>query len=146
MKEYKNDDIVVYWFPELCAHVGTCIRVQPGVFDLNRRPWIILEAAEPEDIIKAVNLCPSGALRYSIPEGSRVDAECAEGPARIENMPGPDAVKIRASAFGPMFVQGPATVCGPENQVLSEGFRTMLCGCGHSCNKPFCDGSHLLPH
>ncbi|NLV87015.1 MAG: hypothetical protein GX025_07335 [Clostridiales bacterium] len=145
MKEYKNDDLIVYWFPELCAHVGACIRLQPEVFDSKRRPWILLDKAKPEDIIKAVNQCPSGALRFNIPEGSKVNPDCAAGPAHMDNMPEPDSVKIKASALGPIFIQGPATVCGSENQVLAEGCRMMLCGCGKTCNKPFCDGSHMLP-
>lgn len=31
----------------------------------------------------------------------------------------------------------------PAGTVIREGTRVAFCRCGHSGNKPFCDGSHL---
>jgi len=95
MKEYKNENVIVHWFPELCAHPGTCLRLLPKVFNLKQRPWVNVEAAKPEDIIRAIDECPSGALRYSLPEGSKVDAKIANGVGNINfEKSNPLAVKI----------------------------------------------------
>lgn len=143
MKEYRNDDIIVYWFPELCAHPGICLKLLPEVFDLNRRPWIDVNAAEPQAIIATIDQCPSGALRYSLPEGSRVDSDLAGGVGSINfERANPAAVKIKVTADGPLLVEGPAVLVGPDGEVLKEGGRMALCRCGLSHNRPFCDGEH----
>jgi CDGSH iron-sulfur domain-containing protein 3 len=45
---------------------------------------------------------------------------------------------------GPYKVSGPITIRDFEGQefVLPEGSAIALCRCGHSENKPFCDGTH----
>jgi uncharacterized Fe-S cluster protein YjdI len=143
VKEYKNDNIIVYWFPELCAHPGICLRLLPKVFNLQQRPWVNVNAAEPEEIIRTIDKCPSGALRYSLPEGSKVDAQIAKGVGNIDfEKSNPAVVKIKVSTNGPLLVEGPAVVIGDDGQPLKEGGRMALCRCGHSANSPFCDGSH----
>jgi uncharacterized Fe-S cluster protein YjdI len=143
VKEYKNDNIIVYWFPELCAHPGICLRLLPKVFNLQQRPWVNVNAAEPEEIIRTIDKCPSGALRYSLPEGSKVDAQIAKGVGNIDfEKSNPAVVKIKVSTNGPLLVEGPAVVIGDDGQPLKEGGRMSLCRCGHSANSPFCDGSH----
>jgi CDGSH-type Zn-finger protein len=53
-------------------------------------------------------------------------------------------VTIRARANGPLKVEGPVRVIDAEGMefVLPEGSAIVLCRCGHSRNKPFCDKSH----
>ena len=143
VKEYGNNDITVHWFPELCAHPGTCLRLLPEVFNLKQRPWVNVNSAAPQKIISAIDKCPSGALRYSLPEGSKVDPGVAGGVGNINfAKSNPAAVKIRVSANGPLLVEGPAVVIGIDGQALKEGGRTALCRCGLSKNSPFCDGTH----
>lgn len=45
---------------------------------------------------------------------------------------------------GPYRVEGDFEILDPEGKVFGLGGRTAvsLCRCGHSANKPFCDGSH----
>ena len=45
---------------------------------------------------------------------------------------------------GPLRVTGPLTILDSEGQefVLPEGSSIVLCRCGHSENKPFCDSTH----
>jgi CDGSH-type Zn-finger protein/uncharacterized Fe-S cluster protein YjdI len=43
---------------------------------------------------------------------------------------------------GPLHLQGQVTVRNAAGQVIFEGTETWLCRCGHSADKPFCDGSH----
>lgn len=51
-------------------------------------------------------------------------------------------VVIKVGADGPLEVAGPVVVEGADGHVLKEADRVFLCRCGHSANKPFCDGSH----
>jgi len=143
VKAYQNEDLIVYWYPELCAHPGICLRMLPKVFNLNQRPWVNIDAATPEEIIAAIDKCPSGALRYSLPEGSKVDPEIAAGPGNIdyENI-NPSSVLVRVTHNGPLFMEGPTIVLGTEGEVLKQGGRIALCRCGASKNMPFCDGNH----
>ncbi|MBZ5516608.1 MAG: CDGSH iron-sulfur domain-containing protein [Acidobacteriia bacterium] len=52
--------------------------------------------------------------------------------------------KVTVSKNGPLRVEGEITICDPEGRAFGLGGRTTvsLCRCGHSANKPFCDGSH----
>ena len=144
MKEYRNKDIVVYWYPEQCAHPGTCTRLLPEVFCADRRPWVDVDAAEPEEIICCVDKCPSGALRYSLPEGSKVDPALAKGPGWIDHMKDmPLTVKVKAIRNGPYLLEGPVQVQCKDGTPLYTGSRIALCSCGCTQNPPFCDGSHI---
>ena len=143
MKEYKNEHIIVHWFPELCAHPGICLRLLPEVFNLNQRPWINVDAAEPEEIINTIDKCPSGALRYSLPEGSKVDMKIASGVGNINfEKSNPARVKISVSANGSLLIEGQTVVIGLDGKPLREGSKMALCRCGLSGNRPFCDGAH----
>jgi len=51
-------------------------------------------------------------------------------------------VIIRVRDNGPYKVQGPVTVTDAEGNVLMEADDLVLCRCGQSGTKPFCDGSH----
>ena len=53
-------------------------------------------------------------------------------------------VTIKARANGPYKVEGPVRVIDAEGVefVLPEGSAIVLCRCGHSASKPFCDKSH----
>jgi CDGSH-type Zn-finger protein len=53
-------------------------------------------------------------------------------------------VTIKARANGPYKVEGPVRVIDAEGHefVLPEGEGIVLCRCGHSRTKPFCDKSH----
>lgn len=143
MKEYKNKDLIVYWYPELCSHPGICVRALPEVFDRHRQPWVDIDGADPVEIIKAIDLCPSGALRYDLPEGSAVESKCAEGSGRLQKKSSePKKVTIKVSSQGPLVVSGPTELLDSGGNKIFEAEKMVLCGCGGSCNKPYCDGSH----
>lgn len=143
MKEYKNDQIIVHWFPELCSHPGICSRLLPEVFNPKQSPWVNVNAAAPEDIITTIDKCPTGALRYSLTEGSQVEPQITSGVGNIDfEKSNPAAVKIRVSPNGPLLIEGPAVVIGLDGHAVKEGGRMALCRCGLSENRPFCDGAH----
>jgi CDGSH-type Zn-finger protein len=53
-------------------------------------------------------------------------------------------VEIKVRANGPYKVTGPVRVVDAEGNefALPEGSSIVLCRCGHSQTKPFCDKSH----
>ena len=62
-KTYESEQITVQWDSSRCIHTAIWLRSLPEVFDVNRRPWIVLEGASAEAVMK----CPSGALKFSLP-------------------------------------------------------------------------------
>ncbi|MGQ0603461.1 MAG: (4Fe-4S)-binding protein [Anaerolineales bacterium] len=127
-REYANDHIVVEWEPPLCIHSARCLKALPRVFNTRSRPWVNLDGAAAGDIAAAVMQCPTGALRFR-----RVDDGAQEAPSE------PTVIEARPNC--PYFVRGRVTVINQDKteRVLP---RAALCRCGHSENKPFCDGSH----
>ena len=51
-------------------------------------------------------------------------------------------VKLTALANGPMMVEGNVTVTKSDGTTEVKEQKCFLCRCGHSGNKPYCDGSH----
>lgn len=53
-------------------------------------------------------------------------------------------VKVTVRNGGPLRIEGEITLLDQEGKPFGLGGRTALslCRCGHSANKPFCDGSH----
>ena len=52
-------------------------------------------------------------------------------------------VKIQATKNGPLKVEGDFEVTKADGSVAPHnGQAAYLCRCGHSSNKPFCDGAH----
>lgn len=52
-------------------------------------------------------------------------------------------VKLREN--GPIVINGPITLIdyqGNEFDLANDKGNVALCRCGHSANRPFCDGSH----
>ncbi len=72
-KNYSNGTVTVVWQPKLCIHSGNCVRGLNSVFNTRKSPWINMEGADTETIIRQVDKCPSGALSYFI------NADIAEG-------------------------------------------------------------------
>jgi len=130
-RTYATDRIEVTWEPRLCVHVGECFQRLPEVFDPWARPWVRPEAADPDTIADIVMRCPSGALHFR-----RLD----DGPPEAELI-GED-VELIALPDGPMQVRGHAKLVGADGETIREDTRMVLCRCGSSRKKPFCDGTH----
>lgn len=134
-KTYSNSDITVLWQPDKCIHSTRCFRSLPEVFHPARRPWITMDSAPTEDIIRTVENCPSGALSYT----------------RINSEPEPEPKaalapewEIRLSVNGPLLVKGSCTLRDADGNEISKSETFALCRCGSSSKKPFCDGTHKL--
>ncbi len=64
LQVYPAPGITVTFDPNVCRHSGVCIRTLPAVFDVRRQRWIEADAATADDVARAIDRCPSGALQY----------------------------------------------------------------------------------
>ena len=127
-KVYRGKDVEVSFDLDLCVHIGECLRGRPAVFQLDRRPWVLPDAAGADAVAEVVERCPSGALLYRRLDGGRQ-----------EHHEGTTLTPIRD---GPLLVVGEIEV-RREDGTLEKLPRATLCRCGHSRHKPFCDNQHL---
>ncbi len=51
-------------------------------------------------------------------------------------------VSIKPKLNGPLLVSGNLEVVSGTGRTINRVTKTVLCRCGHSANKPYCDGSH----
>ncbi|MFC2157362.1 CDGSH iron-sulfur domain-containing protein [Acidobacteriota bacterium] len=128
MDDYVGDDVTIHDNRGVCSHRGHCTDNLPSVWRQKKEPWIDPDAAETKDIIRVIEMCPSGALSYTQDEVLHKD---------VDNEP---AVEI--SKDGPYDVQGFVELDDPEGNTPESKEHYTLCRCGHSRNKPFCDGQH----
>jgi CDGSH-type Zn-finger protein len=73
--------------------------------------------------------------------GFKATGEPASGEAEtlaVKNGP----LKVTPTKDGPLQVEGALEICSASGRTISRTMETWLCRCGHSANKPFCDGSH----
>lgn len=127
-KDYSREGLTVHWDSQICMHSGVCARTLPGVFRPQEKPWIDVQAADVEQIVAAVDACPTGALSYSRPGDIEVDVV--------------GTVTIHPEENGPLRIDGQVSLIDADGNVVRSGERFFLCRCGHSNSKPFCDGSH----
>jgi len=128
-KSYRNDHIEVSFDADICVHAQYCIRQLPGVFDVNRRPWILVDGASADETAQQVRACPSGALQYH-----RLDG----GPDETADVP----TTITALRNGPLALRGDLDIRSSDGTLARHDTRVVLCRCGGSAHKPFCDGTH----
>lgn len=128
-KSYRGRDIEVTFDLDLCTHVAECLRGEPSVFRLQRRPWVKPDAGNADEIAGVVERCPSGALQYR-----RLDGK----PSERARTP----VTVTPIRDGPLLIRGPIEVTRDDGTVEMLP-RASLCRCGQSEHKPFCDNRHL---
>ena len=126
---YSGDKLTVHYDVARCIHAAECVRGLPRVFDPNRKPWVAPDEATPEDVLRVVSECPTGAL-HAARQGNDTSKRGAErNTARIE----PD---------GPLYASGDIEIKTARGEVVLRDTRVALCRCGASRNKPLCDGAH----
>lgn len=126
---YKGKDINIHYNKLLCSHAAVCGSKLNTVFDSNKTPWISPDNGTVEEIKSVIKGCPSGALSYSKDD---------EDPKHLISTNS----DIQIEKNGPYHVNGVSLV----NGVTAQGAcpeKYVLCRCGASKNKPFCDGSHV---
>jgi uncharacterized Fe-S cluster protein YjdI len=135
---YEAPGITVTYDPNLCVHAAECVRGLPAVFDPAGRPWIRPELATPDEVERAVDRCPTGAL-HSVRPGA-VAAPPADSAAAA--LPRARPVTVKLLAHGPLLVSGAIRIETEAGEFVMEGTKVALCRCGGTGNPPFCDGSH----
>ena len=124
---YTNGEVTIVWEQDRCTHSARCWKGLGAVFQPGQRPWIKPEGASSAQIVEQVRQCPSGAL--SIAEDTQVESTVA-----------PTLVEVLRD--GPLMVKGGCLVQHADGRLEQRTQHTAFCRCGHSANKPFCDGSH----
>jgi uncharacterized Fe-S cluster protein YjdI len=133
-KKYTNGEVTVVWKPQVCIHSTICWKAATGlpeVFNPSKRPWIELEAADTERIVEQVKKCPSGALSYYYNNETKEKVEVTT------------QTKVEVTSNGPLLVYGNITIRDAAGNETKRHKVTAFCRCGHSQNKPYCDGSHV---
>ncbi len=123
---YHGDAVVMTDDHTLCEHAGFCGDRFTNVWRMIRR------TSDPEireRLQRMVSLCPSGAL----------DHRSKEGADPVEPAFEPSIGVIRD---GPLWIRGGIPIESSDGTTYEVRNRVTLCRCGHSGNKPFCDGSH----
>jgi len=129
IKEYTNGEVTVVWEAEKCIHSAICAKGLPQVFQPRDRPWVKIDAAETETIVKQVKECPSGALSFYM------NSEADKTSVQLET-------KVEVLENGPLLVYGTLNVTHKDGKQETKNRTTAFCRCGLSHNKPFCDGTH----
>ncbi len=124
-KTYEGLGITVHRVGALCAHASFCAnrvtdwyQLLPDTADTNVRA----------EVIAMIEHCPSGALVYEI-DGEVIEPDLRSAVSPVED--------------GPLWVTGNVSIVGSDGTQLETRNRVALCRCGHSKNKPFCDGTHF---
>ena len=126
-KRYSGDAVDVSFDPRRCRHAAECIRGLGAVFDTKRRPWILPDGAGPDEVVRVVARCPTGALRTH-----PADPQASEQPVT--------PTEVSAVPGGPLLLRGDLHVTAADG-VDERETRAALCSCGTTANAPYCDGS-----
>ena len=117
-----GDGVVMTDDRSLCTKAGHCGDRFTDVWEMIRRT---ADPAVRSRLEHMVDLCPSG----------RLDRERTAGEEPVE----PSIGIIRD---GPIWIRGGIPVESADGTTYEMRDRVTLCRCGHSSNKPFCDGTH----
>jgi CDGSH-type Zn-finger protein len=123
---WEGKEVVLYDDLSICSRHGFCKTV-------SREVWEMIADPDPEvreEAKRMISRCPSGRLAYAIPP----DPETVE--AEVEPVVG---IEPNAS----IVIRGSIPVVSEDGTPYEVRARQVLCRCGHSRNKPFCDGSHV---
>jgi CDGSH-type Zn-finger protein len=126
---YTGKGFTVFDNRGTCCHSGNCTDHLPGAFRAGQEPFVDPNGASKTEIISIVRACPSGALGYSDGDGIPYAGEAREP-------------SLYVSQDGPYHVTGGVSLQDGERNAGASLEHYALCRCGHSKNKPFCDGSH----
>ncbi|MEX1208458.1 MAG: CDGSH iron-sulfur domain-containing protein [Acidimicrobiia bacterium] len=123
-RAHQGPGLTVHRVGNLCAHSSFCANAISDWFQL------LPDTADPNvrvEVVAMVEHCPSGTLVLEL------DGEVIE----------PDLPRaISPVTDGPLWVTGGIRVERSDGVPLEVRNRIALCRCGHSKNKPFCDGTH----
>ena len=117
---------------------------------LHVRGDIVLSDGDDSVIVEDLRmaLCRCGASKNKpFCDGSHAaagfvhDGTLGDGGVRDPEAPD-ERLRVRASRGGPLLVTGDFEVRSADGGQKRRGTVAAFCRCGHSSNKPFCDGTH----
>ncbi|GAA4557577.1 ferritin-like domain-containing protein [Planotetraspora kaengkrachanensis] len=116
---------------ELCVHAAFCIgRTRPIAEMLADTD----DSDVRSDIMGRIDHCPSGSYSYALQRGGdTIEADLPRAVSVLEEEDG---------LAGALWVTGGVPVLRADGRPLEARNRMTLCRCGHSANKPLCDGTH----
>ncbi len=121
---FEGTEVTVTFNPRICSHAAECARIAPRVFNSAEKPWIQPDNGSVAEIESVIAACPSGALAFP-------------GPKHLTA----DRAEITVARDGPYWITGPQIAgSGPGEGATPRKY--VLCRCGLSGNKPWCDGTH----
>ena len=129
--------IVVRSDAALCCESGFCANRIAHVRDM------LPATVEPQvrgRIMAMIERCPSGSLTYAIAEGGP-DIE----PDLSQQIAVTTEITSEGPIAGPLWVTGSIPIVRSDGQPFEMRNRVTLCNCGHSKDKPLCDGTHRSP-
>lgn len=125
---YNGKEIIIRDNRGICSHAATCSKELPTVWRTGVEPWIDPDGESAQDMISIIRRCPSGALSYE--QDGKIEDNYSDTP------------EIQISRNGPYRVRGGVTLEGVDRAEGVSLEHAVLCRCGASNNKPFCDGRH----
>jgi CDGSH-type Zn-finger protein len=125
-RAFAGDGVVMTDDRSLCSAAGFCDRRNTDVWEMIGN---ITGPRVREQLVAMIERCPSGRLQHMPAEGDRA----------VEPTFQPSVAVVRD---GPLWVRGGIRVTGADGRDYEVRNRVTLCRCGHSANKPFCDGTH----
>ena len=106
-----------------------------GQLELNDRQWTRLTLCRC-GFSKNKPFCDGSHHQQKFDDGELARAEVSGDPE------GETRVTFKAIDNGPVIVKGNLTFKSVEGEILDQREKCGICRCGHSKNKPYCDGSH----
>ena len=137
LHRYPAAHATVTWDKGVCRHAAACVQGLPDVFNPRAKPWIATEAASFDALAETIARCPSGALRLYRPDGTLAVASGAPASGAIAM-----AALVKVRPNGPNVVSGNVVLAGERAMKPKPPATLVLCRCGMSDDKPFCDGTH----
>jgi CDGSH-type Zn-finger protein len=124
---FGTDPLILSDDRSICSTAGFCTLTTTDAWEL------VDEATDPlkEALLRRmVRNCPSGRLAlHAPPDPAQLEEELPREIGVVDN--------------GPLWLRGGIPVTGADGFEYEVRNRATLCRCGHSMNKPFCDGSHI---
>jgi len=130
-KFVEGPDLILADAESLCAYGRFC--------DPNGSVWNQATQTDDPEIretfLRQVGNCPSGRLvAIDKKTGTAVEAELPVSIGLVEDP--------QEHCSGPLYLQGGIAVIAADGFAYEVRNRATLCRCGHSDNKPFCNGAH----
>lgn len=140
-KSYRGKGLVMNDDRPLCIHAGFCHNRVTDAWQLAKKT---ADTQVRVQLIGMIEHCPSGALSYTLEDVLPQNDVNSINPASSKGLimePGL-AQAIAVIPDGPLWVTGGVRIVRSDGIPLEVRNRVTLCRCGHSKNKPFCDGTH----